>query len=80
MDQKNFFEKSDIKIHSSVVVGTKGQFVIPKSARELLEILPWDNLMIITKWKKFMGIIKSSDIEFFSDYLNEHIKNHSEHL
>ena len=80
MKHKEYLEKNNIKIHSSVVVWSKGQIVIPKSARDILNIVPWDDLMIITKWQKFLWVIKSSDIEFFSDYLNQHLKNGWENI
>ncbi|HCB51248.1 TPA: hypothetical protein DEP21_01525 [Patescibacteria group bacterium] len=38
-----------MKIFGNVVVGAKGQIVIPKEVRELLDIKPGDNLVMVTK-------------------------------
>ncbi len=41
-----------IRMHGSVIVGSKGQVVIPKDVRELLGIESGDNLVVITKHGK----------------------------
>ncbi|MFZ2256039.1 MAG: AbrB/MazE/SpoVT family DNA-binding domain-containing protein [Patescibacteria group bacterium] len=58
-----------VKMHGSVTVGTKGQIVIPKDVRDMLEISEGDTLMTMTKYGKFVGFIKAEDMEEFIDLL-----------
>ena len=58
-----------VKMHGSVTVGTKGQVVIPKDVRDMLEITEGDTLMTMTKYGKFVGFIKAEDMEEFIDLL-----------
>ena len=58
-----------VKMHGSVTVGTKGQIVIPKDVRDMLEIGEWDTLMTMTKYGKFVGFIKAEDMEDFINLL-----------
>ena len=56
-------------MHGSVTVGTKGQVVIPKDVRDLLDIREGDTLMTMTKYGKFVGFIKAEDMEEFIELL-----------
>ena len=58
-----------VKMHGSVTVGTKGQVVIPKDVRDMLEIGEWDTLMTMTKYGRFVGFIKAEDMEEFIELL-----------
>ncbi len=58
-----------VKMHGSVTVGTKGQIVIPKDVRDMLEITEGNTLMTMTKYGKFVGFIKAEDMEEFIDLL-----------
>ncbi len=44
-------------------VGDKGQIVIPKEAREMFNIKPGDNVVILCDKKKGMALVKSNAIE-----------------
>ena len=44
-------------------VGEKGQIVIPKEAREMFNIKPGDNLIVLCDRKKGMAIVKSEILE-----------------
>ena len=44
----------------TVTVGEKGQIVIPKQARELFDIKPGDNLVLLGDIKRGLAIGKSS--------------------
>ena len=59
----------DMKMHATVTVWTKWQIVIPKDVRDMLQITEWDTLMTMTKYWKFVGFIKSEDIEEFIELL-----------
>lgn len=58
-----------VKMHGSVTVGTKGQIVIPKDVRDMLDIGEGDTLMTMTKYGKFVGFIKAEDMEEFIELL-----------
>ena len=61
-------------MHGSVTVGTKGQIVIPKDVRDMLDITEWDTLMTMTKYGKFVGFIKAEDMSEFIDLLKSECK------
>lgn len=60
----------DMRMHGTVTVGTKGQIVIPKEARDLLDIQFGDQLMVITKHGKALGMIPSKNIAEFMRYMH----------
>lgn len=47
----------------TVTVGTKGQFVIPKEARELFDIKPGDTLLLLADEKRGIAIPPKSSFE-----------------
>lgn len=47
----------------TVTVGTKGQIVIPKEAREVFDIRPGDHLLILADVKQGMAIPPKSSFE-----------------
>jgi len=57
------------QLTGSVTVGTKGQVVIPKDVRELLDIKEGDKLMVFTKHDKAIGLVKSDDLGEFLKYM-----------
>lgn len=60
-------EKPEGKFAWTVTVGTKGQIVLPKEARELFDIKPGDTLIILGDRTKGMAIPpKNQFSEFFS--------------
>lgn len=56
-------------MYGSVVVGSKGQVVIPKDVRDELSINPGDSLIVLTKHGKAIGMIKSDDMREFMEYM-----------
>jgi AbrB family looped-hinge helix DNA binding protein len=59
-------EKLDGKYAWTVTVGTKGQIVIPKEAREIFGIRPGDHLLILGDARQGMAIPpKGSFEEYF---------------
>ncbi len=50
--------KKDNKLHAwTAKVGSKGQIVIPKEAREIFSIEPGDNLLILGDERKGLAIM-----------------------
>jgi len=63
-----------VKMHGKVSVWPKSQIVIPKDVRELLDIKPGDDLMIISKWDIAIGMIKSDDVPKFLKYVHSELE------
>ena len=51
-------KKSEGKFAGTVRVGEKGQIVIPKGARDLLNIQPVDTLLVLADEKRGIAITK----------------------
>lgn len=58
-----------VRMYGSVVVGSKGQVVIPKDVRDELSISPGDTLIVVTKHGKAIGMVKADDIHEFMEYM-----------
>lgn len=58
------------KTAATVRVGEKGQIVIPKSARDLLNIRPGDTLLVLADEEKGIAIVKDEVIfQQFADIM-----------
>ncbi|MDD2516058.1 MAG: AbrB/MazE/SpoVT family DNA-binding domain-containing protein [Candidatus Gracilibacteria bacterium] len=68
-------KEGGLKLHSTVTVGTKGQVVIPAEVRELLNLKSGDTLMVITKYGKAIGMIKTDDIDVMMEYMKKEMEN-----
>ncbi|MDD2745320.1 MAG: AbrB/MazE/SpoVT family DNA-binding domain-containing protein [Candidatus Gracilibacteria bacterium] len=62
-----------VKMYGSVVVGTKGQIVIPSEVRRTLHINPGDSMCVLTKHGKAIALIKMDDMSVFMEYMQEEI-------
>ena len=51
-------KKSNGKFAGTVRVGEKGQIVIPKGARDLLDIQPGDTLLVLADEKRGIAVTK----------------------
>ena len=58
-----------VRMFGSVVVGSKGQVVIPKDVRDELSIHTGDTLVVVTKHGKAIGMIKADDLHEFMEYM-----------
>ncbi len=56
------------KFLSTVRVGDKGQIVIPKEVREMFEIEPGDNLMLLADRERGIAIVA---FDGMMDFMNE---------
>lgn len=65
-DKSNFFGTS--------VVGTKGQIVIPKSARDEYDLKPGDQILVFGGQQKVLALMKSDEIDTFLGKLASSIK------
>ena len=55
-------ERAEGKYAWTVTVGTKGQIVIPKEAREIFDIQPGDHLILLGDENSGLALIKESDL------------------
>lgn len=64
---------NDVRMYGSVVVGTKGQIVIPSEVRKALNIVPGDSMCVVTKHGKAIGLVKMDDLTIFMEYMQREI-------
>ena len=51
------------KVYGTTTIGARGQVVIPAEARKELNLNPGDQLMVIGKFGKVLGLIKADQLE-----------------
>jgi len=63
------------KLYGTATVGTKGQIVIPSSAREEMGINTGDRLYVIGSPKKGIAmLLKEDELDKFIEHMNFHIE------
>ena len=65
------FQKND-KFFGTTTIGTKGQVVIPAQARKELNLKPGDQLVVMGKFNKVLGLMKT---EAMSEFIETVMKN-----
>ncbi|HLC44805.1 MAG TPA: AbrB/MazE/SpoVT family DNA-binding domain-containing protein [Patescibacteria group bacterium] len=77
---KRFVEKilAKNKMYGSVVVGSKGQVVIPVNARKDMHIRPGDSLIVMGKMGQALGLMKAEALEGLVNMLMDKVSNISE--
>jgi AbrB family looped-hinge helix DNA binding protein len=50
-------------------VWERWQIVIPKEAREMFDIKPWDSIIVLCDKEKWMALLKADAIEDLTDKL-----------
>ena len=65
------FHKDD-KFYGTTTIGTRGQVVIPAEARKDLGLKPGDHLVVMGKFKKALGLIKSDQLKDIFRMFMEH--------
>ncbi len=77
------------KFYGTTTMGVRGQVVIPVEARKNLGLKPGDQLMVMGKFGKVLGLIKASEFEEFINIImknlagsgmEKHIKEHIEQV
>lgn len=69
--ERRIMKSNEGKYAWTVTVGTKGQIVIPKEARELFQIKPGDHLILLADINKGMAIPPKQHFEEFYNKLFE---------
>lgn len=64
-----------MKLRGSVTVWEKGQIVIPKEVRDLLNIKPGDTLVTISKWNAAIWFVKNENMQDVMAYIQEEMKS-----
>ena len=65
----------DRKLFGTATVGTKGQVVIPATAREQLGINTGDRLYVLGAPKKgFLMLMKEDELDKFIEHMNLHVE------
>jgi AbrB family looped-hinge helix DNA binding protein len=64
---------SQDKLYGTTTVGARGQVVIPADARKDLGLKPGDQLMVMGKFGKALGLIKTDEMESFVKVIMENL-------
>ncbi|MGE5392415.1 MAG: AbrB/MazE/SpoVT family DNA-binding domain-containing protein [Candidatus Saccharibacteria bacterium] len=59
------------KLYGSTTVGARGQVVIPSEARKDLNIKPGDQLLVMGKFGRLIGMIKLDELHDFLSFFSE---------
>ncbi len=59
----------NLKVVWTTSVWERGQVVIPKEVREILDIKKWDNLVVLMKDDKYIWMVKSGNIWDLMKYI-----------
>jgi AbrB family looped-hinge helix DNA binding protein len=52
----------NLKIVGTTSIWSRWQIVIPKEVRDKLDLKPWDNMVVLMKDDKYIGLIKNDNI------------------
>lgn len=61
------------KMYGTTTIGARGQVVIPASARKDLSLKPGDQLVVLGKFSKFLGLIKIDEMAEFAKQIMDHV-------
>lgn len=64
---------SQDKLYGTTTMGARGQVVIPADARKDLGLSPGDQLMVMGKFGKALGLIKTEEMESFVKIIMENL-------
>lgn len=66
----------DIESFEMITVGERGQVVIPANIRRKLKLKPGDKLICALRAKRFIGMIRMSDVSSITKMLDKMISGH----
>lgn len=61
------------KMYGVTTIGARGQLVIPAQARKDLKLQPGDQLVVMGKFGKVLGLVKAEQLAEIINMLMEHI-------
>ena len=61
------------KLYGTTTMGVRGQVVIPAEARKDLNLNPGDQLMVMGKFGKALGLIKTNEMESLVKVIMENL-------
>ncbi len=59
----------NLKVVWTTTVWPKGQIVIPKEIRDQLWIEPWDHMVVLMKWWRYIWLVKNDNIWDLMKYI-----------
>jgi len=67
------------KMYGTALLGARGQLVIPAEARKDLGLEPGDRIMVMGKFNKMLGLIKSDELEDLLEAMMGHLNTKGIH-
>jgi len=67
------------KMYGTTLLGARGQLVIPAEARKDLGLEPGDRIMVMGKFNKMLGLIKSEELGELLETMMSHLSNTEVH-
>jgi len=74
MPRKNKAALGHHKFYGSTTIGSRGQVVIPIKARREFKLKAGDDVLVSGSRRRFLMLIKSSEMKGIMDELSSHIK------
>jgi AbrB family looped-hinge helix DNA binding protein len=71
---------SQDKMYGTTTIGTKGQVVIPADARKDLDLKPGDQLLVMGKFGKVLGLIKADQMGHLIELIMQSIPKDKKRL
>jgi len=77
------------KLYGTTTIGAKGQVVIPAQARKELNLKPGDQMLVMGKFGKVLGLVKTEAMAEFVETIMKNLegtglenqaRNHLEHM
>jgi AbrB family looped-hinge helix DNA binding protein len=62
------------KMYGTTTMGERGQVVIPAQARKDLNLKPGDQLLVMARFGKVLGLVKANELQGFINKIMEHVE------
>lgn len=63
-----------MKLYWTTTIWPKGQLVIPKEVRNILNLKPGDSMTVLLKNNKFVGLVRNEDINELMEFIENEKK------